>query len=339
MRTTLASLTVLILILCPFSAVRTRSSAQAAQSPDLAEAELLTREIVQLYKAGKFDEALPKAERALALREKALGPDSAEVGRSLSNLATILMQLEKYDRALDAYQRALTILESKLGPDDPLTNQTREDLANVYYKKGDYKKAQALFEAALASREKSLGPEHELVTRTLVDLAYVYMSLGDRPKRDATFRRLLDQAEKRPEQTLKVASKAFSDYACTGATHPLASEEQKEIEKRIQQLWHAPKLADGGGALSGGVLNGKALSRPQPEYPIMARSARVQGTVIVRVSVDETGKVIDAEAICGPRELYGASVAAAKQWKFTPTLLSGVPVKVTGTISFNFMLR
>ncbi|MCA1629123.1 MAG: energy transducer TonB, partial [Acidobacteria bacterium] len=82
-----------------------------------------------------------------------------------------------------------------------------------------------------------------------------------------------------------------------------------------------------------------AVVRPQPGYPPLARQGRVQGTVLVRVVVDETGKVIEAEPVCGPRALQEASVQSAKKWKFTPTLLDGVPVRVSGTIRFNFVLQ
>ena len=221
-----------------------------------------------------------------------------------------------------------------------MTNQTREDVARVYFKKGDYVKAREQLERALSSREKTLAAGHRLLTRTLVELGYVYLVTRDSGKRDATFRRLLGIAAKDPEPTLEEASDLFRDYVCTGATHPAASDEQKEIEGRIEQLWYARRhRGQGGSTVSGGVLNGRALSRPAPGYPPLAREGRVQGTVLVRVVVDETGKVIEAEPVCGPRALQEASVQSARRWKFTPTLLDGVPVKVSGTITFNFTLQ
>jgi TonB family protein len=343
MRVILSSLTLVLLVGCASSAARAQSGSPAAQgvaaqTPELAEAERLTRAVVQLFNAGKFEQALPDAERAVSLREEALGSDHVEVAKSLSNLATVLNELGKFDRARDAYERALPILEGKLGADDTLTNQTREDLAGVYFKLGDYRKAQALLEVALPSREKTLGVDHDLVAQTLVDLGYVYMVTRNSARRDATFRRLIDRAQKMPDSTVKLASKLFNDYACTGSHHPDATDEQREIEGRIQQLWYARKHA-GGSSVTGGVLNGRALERPQPGYPVGARNMGVQGTVIVRVLVDERGKVVEAEPVCGPGALLEASLNAARHWKFTPTLLDGVPVKVTGTISFNFTLR
>jgi Ca-activated chloride channel family protein len=89
---------------------------------------------------------------------------------------------------------------------------------------------------------------------------------------------------------------------------------------------------------SGGVLNGKALSLPKPDYPASARSYGASGVVVVEVTVDETGKVVAARALSGHPMLKGVAVAAARQARFAPTKLSGQPIKVTGTINYNFAL-
>jgi protein TonB len=91
--------------------------------------------------------------------------------------------------------------------------------------------------------------------------------------------------------------------------------------------------------VSGGVLNGKAISKPQPAYPAIAKAARAQGTVTVQILVDESGRVISASAVNGHPLLQAAAVAAARQARFSPTLLSGQPVKVSGVITYNFVLQ
>ncbi|HVF57776.1 MAG TPA: energy transducer TonB, partial [Pyrinomonadaceae bacterium] len=88
--------------------------------------------------------------------------------------------------------------------------------------------------------------------------------------------------------------------------------------------------------ISGGVLNGKAVSLPKPQYPAIARTARASGTVTVQVTIDENGSVISARAVGGHPLLQAAAVAAARQARFSPTLLSGQPVKVRGTITYEF---
>jgi protein TonB len=91
--------------------------------------------------------------------------------------------------------------------------------------------------------------------------------------------------------------------------------------------------------VSGGVLTGKAISKPPPAYPAIAKAARAQGTVVVQITVDESGRVISASAISGNPLLQQAAVAAVRNWRFSPTMLSGQPVKVTGTVTVNFTLQ
>lgn len=91
--------------------------------------------------------------------------------------------------------------------------------------------------------------------------------------------------------------------------------------------------------ISGGVLNGKALSLPKPEYPADARAAKLSGTVKVQVLIDETGKIISANAISGLENvsLRLAAESAALKATFSPTTLAGQPVKVSGVIVYNFV--
>jgi periplasmic protein TonB len=89
--------------------------------------------------------------------------------------------------------------------------------------------------------------------------------------------------------------------------------------------------------ISGGVLNGKAISLPKPAYPPIARAAHAAGTVVVQVLIDENGNVVSAKAVSGHPLLQAVAVGAARQAKFSPTKLSGQPVKVTGVIQYNFV--
>ena len=91
--------------------------------------------------------------------------------------------------------------------------------------------------------------------------------------------------------------------------------------------------------ITGGVLNGKALALPQPAYPRLARAAHISGTVTIQVLIDEQGNVTAAHAVDGHPLLQAVCVAAAQQAKFSPTLLEGEPVRVTGVIKYNFVAR
>lgn len=88
-----------------------------------------------------------------------------------------------------------------------------------------------------------------------------------------------------------------------------------------------------------GVVNGMATHLPKPVYTAIAKAARASGTVTVQVLIDEYGKVISAKAVSGNPLLLRESVQAAYQARFTPTLLSNQPVKVSGVITYNFVLQ
>lgn len=87
------------------------------------------------------------------------------------------------------------------------------------------------------------------------------------------------------------------------------------------------------------VISGKVLSKPVPAYPVVAKAARISGTVNVEILIDERGVVISARAVDGPALLRQAAETAARQARFTPTSLSGQPVKVSGVITYNFVLN
>jgi len=90
---------------------------------------------------------------------------------------------------------------------------------------------------------------------------------------------------------------------------------------------------------SADALQRLANKRVVPTYPPIAKSARVSGSVVVEVTIDEQGNVTSARAISGHPLLQQAAVEAAKGWKFSPPQLNDTPVKEIGTITFNFTLE
>ena len=86
-----------------------------------------------------------------------------------------------------------------------------------------------------------------------------------------------------------------------------------------------------------GLQTGRALRMPKPTYPAIARAANAQGEVEVKVIISEEGTVIAAASISGHPLLQAASVSAARDTQFAPTLLHGKPVKVVGVIKYTFL--
>lgn len=106
---------------------------------------------------------------------------------------------------------------------------------------------------------------------------------------------------------------------------------EKVVEAPLPPL--PPKVPK---VISGGVVNGKATSLPQPVYPAPARAVGAKGAVNVAVTIDEEGNVVSASATSGHPLLRAAAVAAARRAKFPPTTLSGQPVSVKGILIYNF---
>jgi TonB family protein len=90
--------------------------------------------------------------------------------------------------------------------------------------------------------------------------------------------------------------------------------------------------------ISGGVLNGRAIALPQPAYPAAAKAVKASGQVNVQITINEDGSVMAANAVSGHPLLQAAAVEAARNARFEPTMLSGAPVKVSGILTYNFVI-
>jgi protein TonB len=91
--------------------------------------------------------------------------------------------------------------------------------------------------------------------------------------------------------------------------------------------------------VGGSIQSSKLIRRVEPVYPDLAKRARVQGVVLLEVTVDETGNVSEINIIRGHPLLNQAAVDAVEQWKYSPTLLNGEPVPVKATVTVTFQLN
>jgi CHAT domain-containing protein/Flp pilus assembly protein TadD len=169
-----------------FLAVSGLSAGAPSPAPHLSEADKLDRQVQELFKAGKYSEAIPPATQSLHLREKTLGPEHPSTATSLNNLAELYDKMGDYPKAEPLLQRALKIYEKALGPDHPYTLSSLTNLAELYYVMGNYAEAEPLLQRALKIREKVLGPEHPGTANSLNNLAFLYIGMGD-PKEALRF--------------------------------------------------------------------------------------------------------------------------------------------------------
>ena len=127
---------------------------------------------------GAYGNAEPLLQRALAIREKTLGPAHPATATSLGNLATLYNNMGAYAKAEPLYQRALAIDEKALGPDHPHTATILKNFAGLYKATGAYAKAEPLYQRALAINEKALGPAHPDTAKSLNNLAVLSWTQG-----------------------------------------------------------------------------------------------------------------------------------------------------------------
>jgi tetratricopeptide (TPR) repeat protein len=159
-------------------------------------ADLLERAAGYFYGRGLYSEARLLLDRALAITEKAFGPEHPEVATRLNNLALLLRYQGDHAAAQLLLDRALAINEKALGPEHPHTATTLDNLASLLQAQGDLVKAQPLFERALAINENVFGPEHRNTGMSLNNLALLVQAQGDLAKARPLFERALAVTEK-----------------------------------------------------------------------------------------------------------------------------------------------
>lgn len=90
--------------------------------------------------------------------------------------------------------------------------------------------------------------------------------------------------------------------------------------------------------VSSGVSAGNLIRQVKPQYPSIARTAHIQGNVVLEAEISKEGDVVNLHVISGPPLLQQAALEAVKQWKYRPYLLNGEPVTVETqvTVIFSF---
>lgn len=323
----------IVFILSSLISIQSQNKAAAngpLDSSEVTEAAKLAVEAAQLYQQGKYKEALPLAKRCLQIREKVFGPSDDALRIALNNLAQVYMALGKYENAEPLYERLIKSYEES-APADPRLVRALQALGRIEFFAGEQGQSERLFVRSLELTEKAYAADGPEVASAASYLAEYYQSVGNFKKAEPLFQRIFAITEQHtPGGDSEEYRQARDRYACV--LYKTGQEEQaREVERR------STLLGPGSTPIAGQVINGRAISLPRPPYPDEARTVRASGTVTVRVVIDETGKVIRACAVHGPSILMRASELAAFNAVFSPTKLSGQPVKVTGMITYNFV--
>jgi TonB family protein len=324
----------IILLLTSLLASSIAISQTSPESPELGEASELTKSVAKLYKEGKFDEALPLAKRALEIRERLLPRTDPRVSMSIGYLGDVYLAKRDFGSAKKNFERLLQLQEERLGPTDVNLAFTLHRLALLSYRDGKSDQAEELYQRALAIREKASGPESVPVADTLYALAQLYRVRRDYDRALATYKRSLTIYGRANGVATGEFQRVSTGLSCVGyeSMDKAMRKEVEDLQKMFTSVLPFIPLAE--------VVNGRALTLPKPDYPREARGLNLYGIVIVQVEIDEQGKVTSAKDLCqGPPYLSESSVKAAYQARFSPTTMSGLPVKVKGVITYNFVAR
>jgi tetratricopeptide (TPR) repeat protein len=158
-------------------------------------ARLLNEAGYYLKERAEYAVAEPLYRRAVAIGERAFGPDHPDTATHLNNLALLLDDQGRYTEAEPLYCRALTIREQVLGPDHPHTATSLNNLAVLFRVQGRYTEAEPLYHRALAIKEKTLGPDHPRTATSLNNLAEFLTAQGRYTEAEPLYRRALAISE------------------------------------------------------------------------------------------------------------------------------------------------
>ncbi len=153
--------------------------AEALRVGDEATGRLLNDAGAYLHARAQFTEAKPVLERALAIRERLLGPNHLHTATSMNNLGFLLQSQGDLTGARPYYERSLAITERVLGPNHPDTATSLNNFGSLLRASGDLVAARPYYERSLAIRERMLGSDHPETAESLNNLGFLLQAQGD----------------------------------------------------------------------------------------------------------------------------------------------------------------
>lgn len=325
---------IILLLVCLFAGIAVNAQQQPAQD----EVRMLNIEVVRLFNANKYEEALQIAESSLKLCEQSFGKDSPKTIDSLKNLAAVYAGLEQHEKSANTYKRIVKLQEAQVGENDKRLISLLVLMGNQYSM--DKKDAVALsaYNRALKIADITNEMDSKEFIPMLKRTSILNANTGNYSKSIDHYKRLIALQEKHLGSGHLDTAESLAFYS---VVLRIAGKEKEadEYDEKVRRAYQLMQIPDQTTNVSGGVLQGHAIFRMEPVYPSGAMSNRVQGTVQIQVTIDEGGFVIEAEPLSGPEDLRKASIVAAKKWRFAPTMLEGQPVKVQGILTFNFKMN
>src|SRR5271165_2402677 len=297
-----------------------------AQAPadDDSPAEL-NRRIVELYREGKFKEAIPLAEKLVALTKRAKGDEDPDTATSLNNLAELYQATGDYAKTEPLLKEVLAISQKVLGREHPDTATDLNNLAALYWEMGDYSKAEPLYKEALEVFQKVLGREHPNTAQSLYNLAVLYQAMGDYAKAEPLYKEALEIRQKvlGPEHpdTAQSLNNLAGLYKATG-DYPKAEPLYKEALEIYQKVL-GPEHPDTAQSLNNLAGLYKATGDYPKAEPLYKEALEIYQKVLGRDHADT------AASLTGLAVLYQAMGDYAKAEPLLKEAL-GIKQKVLG---------
>jgi TonB family protein len=198
---------------------------------------------------------------------------------------------------------------------------------------GNYDEALGLKQSVLRIMQEKIGAEHQDTVPVLLDLALCYVAEKDNSNAEAALKRAITIEERMGQGLSPEAGRILERYSCL--LRKAGNSTKAEVYKgRSSDILFSNRLLSA--PTTGRVVNGKLLTAPQPGYPAEAKKGKIAGAVTVLITISEEGRVLDACAVDGPPVFAAFAEDAAMRALYTPTTLAGSPVKVRGSIVYNF---
>jgi TonB family protein len=307
-----------------------------AQTDDKATLKQLNQNLVSSYKNNKLDDALKFANQALDLCLKLYGAENTETAVAYSNLGFIQREKTKYSASILSFQKSLEIYVKTPNSKGNGLIETYNNLALSQFWDKKYEEAILNYLKVIELSEIKFGKESkELVSPTL-DLANTYLKDKKYEKADEYYLKNTYLAQKLfgkgSIEFLRIEFLRERDCNRNKARDELYSKARKELLSKELEPGSA-------GVINAGQVNGKAILLARPVYPAEAKEKRLSGSVSVKILTDDDGNVVLAQAECGKGILGDSAEDAALQSKFSPTLLKGKRVRISGTVTYNFVAR
>lgn len=327
----LSSVVALTLVFC----IPAAAASITQQSVELEQAVKLMEAAKTSFKNDDYKEAITLTKRALEIRERLLPADSHFIDDSLSYLGQLHFLNQQYGDARKTLQRLLVRREQKVGTEHESLTLILDMLAAANFRQHDFDNAEGLSLRSLKIKERRFGPESSDVAGNQYLLGEMYRAGRKFKEALNSYTQVLVVMGKLKQTKGELFEQASTGYQCVA----YQSREMAHLDV-LKALLESITPSESAEKSFAEILNGKALSLPAPAYPQEAKQRQLQGSVAIKVLIDEEGKVINAVDMCqGQPYLSQASLESAFRARFTATKVNGVPVRVSGVIVYNFYRR